>query len=131
MAKRDQLAEEKPLDAFTSVPMELARNYDPVKEAILARFLVNADTYCLRFRSSQRGIGESYKLLLSRANGQREQQSWSMYMESLSSTQLHRRLIDSQMSRAMIRRKMVRKIPPHKCIHTLPSAMSSKLLHSS
>ena len=54
------------LDAFTSVPMESARNYDIVKEAILARFLVNADTYRLRFRSSQRGTGESYKLLLSR-----------------------------------------------------------------
>ena len=37
-----------------------------MKEAILARFLVNADTYRLRFRSSQRGTGESYKLLLSR-----------------------------------------------------------------
>ena len=54
------------LDAFTSVPMESARNYDIMKEAILARFLVNADTYRQRFRSSQRGTAESYKLLLSR-----------------------------------------------------------------
>ena len=53
------------LDAFTSVPMKSACNYDTVKEAILARFLVNAVTYCLWFRSSQWGTGESYKLLLS------------------------------------------------------------------
>ena len=36
-----------------------------VTEAILARFLVNADTYCLQFRSCQWETGESYKLLLS------------------------------------------------------------------
>lgn len=53
------------LDAFTSVPTELAHSYDAVKEAILARFQVNAETY-LRFSGSHRGTGESHKLLLSR-----------------------------------------------------------------
>ena len=54
------------LDAFTSVPAESATNYDAVKEAILARYLVNAETYRLRFRDSYRRPGESYKLLLNR-----------------------------------------------------------------
>ena len=54
------------LDAFISVPLETARSYDAVKEAILARFLVNAETYCLLFRGSHRRAGESYKLLLNR-----------------------------------------------------------------
>ena len=53
------------LDFFTSVPTELARSNDAVKEAILARFQVNAKTYRLRFRGSHRGTGESQKLLLS------------------------------------------------------------------
>ena len=54
------------LDAFVSVPSETARSYDAVKEAILARFLVNAETYRLRFRGSHCRAGESYKLLLNR-----------------------------------------------------------------
>ena len=54
------------LDAFTSVPIESATDYDAVKEAILARYLVNAETYRLQFRDSHRGPGETYKLLLNR-----------------------------------------------------------------
>ena len=54
------------LDAFVSVPSETAHSYDAVKEAILARFLVNAETYRLQFRGSHRRAGESYKLLLNR-----------------------------------------------------------------
>ena len=44
----------------------MARSYDAVKEAILARFLVNAETYRLWFRGSHHWAGESYKLLLNR-----------------------------------------------------------------
>ena len=54
------------LEAFTSVPIESATDYDAVKEAILARYLVNAETYRLRFRDSHRSFGETYKLLLNR-----------------------------------------------------------------
>lgn len=54
------------LDAFTSVSIESARNYDTVKEAILVNFLVNSVSSCLRLRSSQQGTEESYILLLSR-----------------------------------------------------------------
>ena len=54
------------LDAFSSVPAEAARNYAQVKEAILTRFEVNAETYRLRFRKTRRKSGESYKMLLSR-----------------------------------------------------------------
>ena len=58
MAKGDLgLLSGEALDAFISVPMESAHNYDPGREALLARFLVNADTYRLPFRSSQRGTG--------------------------------------------------------------------------
>jgi hypothetical protein len=58
------------LDAFTSIPAEAARDYTQVKEAILARFEVNAETYRLRFRSSRRKLGESYKMLLSHQSDQ-------------------------------------------------------------
>ena len=54
------------LDAFSSVPAEAAQSYVQVKEAILARFEVSAETYCLRFRSTRRKMGELYKMLLSR-----------------------------------------------------------------
>ena len=37
---------------------------------ILARFEVNAETYRLRFRSTRRKVGESYKMLLSRQSDQ-------------------------------------------------------------
>lgn len=59
------MAKGEAVDAFTSVPMKSACNYDTVKEAILARFLMNANTYRLWFRSTQWGTEESYKLLLS------------------------------------------------------------------
>ncbi len=58
------------LDAFTSIPAEAARDYMQVKEAILARFEVNTETYRLCFRSSRCKLGESYKMLLSRQSDQ-------------------------------------------------------------
>ena len=42
------------LDAFTSMPAEAERNYAQVREAILARFEVNAEAYRLRFCSTRR-----------------------------------------------------------------------------
>ena len=42
------------LDTFTSIPAEAARNYAQVREAILARFEVNAETYRLHFCSTRR-----------------------------------------------------------------------------
>ena len=58
------------LDVFSSVPAEAARSYAQVKEAILARFEVNAETYHLCFHSTRRKMGESYKMLLSHLSDQ-------------------------------------------------------------
>ena len=54
------------LDAFSSLPADAAREYARVKEAILTRYEVNAETYRLRFRGTRRKSEESYKMLLSR-----------------------------------------------------------------
>ena len=58
------------LDAFSSVPAEAASSYVQVKEAIIARFEVNAETYRLCFCSTCCNVGELYKMLLSRQSDQ-------------------------------------------------------------
>ena len=68
------------LDAFTSVPAEAAWNYVQVREAILARFEVNAETYRLHFRSTRCKLGESYKMLLGHQSGQLN--CWTQYSGS-------------------------------------------------
>ena len=41
------------IEAFKLIPTKLARRYDAVKEATLARFQVNAETYRRQFRGTR------------------------------------------------------------------------------
>ena len=53
----------KAQQAYAAMPTEEAGQYDRVKEAILRRYNINAETYRQRFRSATRKEDESYRQL--------------------------------------------------------------------
>ena len=58
------------LDAYTSMTSAAARSYDEVKQAVLVRYEINAESYRLRFRQATKKDGESHKAFAGRLTDQ-------------------------------------------------------------
>ena len=50
----------KALEAYTKLPLALAKDYAALKKAILVRYCLNAETYRHKFRTTKRKDGESF-----------------------------------------------------------------------
>lgn len=48
---------------FAALPSEVTGRYEAIRTAILARYDINKEAYCRRFRSATRGSGETYREL--------------------------------------------------------------------